>query len=118
MTMATPILIGFSLLAVAGASAYAGEAARDKSASQASPAAAGASEPQAKKQPFAKLDTDKDGYLGHIEAAADRDAASRFDQLDTDGDEKVSRAEYDAWDRSGAKGAASGAAGATSNQTK
>lgn len=111
MTIAKPLLVGFSLLVFAAASTYAGENAKDKSASQASPAASGASEPQAKKQPFGKLDTDRDGYLGHSEAAADRDAASRFDQLDTDGDEKVSRAEYDAWDKGGSKGAASGATG-------
>jgi hypothetical protein len=66
--------------------------------------------PIAKKQPFEKLDKDKDGFLGHSEAAADRDAASRFDELDTNGDEKVSRAEYDAWQTSGSSSAA-GASG-------
>jgi hypothetical protein len=64
-----------------GASAGAGSAAGGKSS-----AAAGKS--------FSSLDTDNDGMIGRIEAAADADAKSRFEKLDTNGDGKLSRSEY------------------------
>ncbi len=72
------LLISFSLLALAGAPAYANEAT-------------------ANKEPFNKLDKDSDGMLGRAEAAADADAKSRFERLDTSGDQKLSREEYQAW---------------------
>ncbi|MGQ0750302.1 MAG: hypothetical protein ACT4PS_07195 [Betaproteobacteria bacterium] len=45
----------------------------------------------------AKLDTDGDGFVGRIEAAADADAKSKFERLDQNADEKLSRQEYEAW---------------------
>ena len=46
---------------------------------------------------FASLDSDNDGMLGRIEAAADADAKSEFDRLDSNDDQKLSRSEYLAW---------------------
>ncbi len=69
------LLVSFSLLALAGAPAYANEAAN--------------------KEAFSKLDKDGDGMVGRIEAAADADAKSRFERLDANQDGKLSRAEYE-----------------------
>jgi hypothetical protein len=95
-----------------GGAATGGSGAGDES-KQDKQGAAGASAPQPKKQPFAKLDTDGDGILGHAEAAADKDAASRFHEIDTDDDQKVSKAEYEAWNPGGGAAATGGTAGAT-----
>lgn len=98
MKLATPLLIGFSLLAFAGAPLH---AAGDKDQAA---AAGGASTAAAKKEAFSKLDKDGDGFVGRIEAAADADAKSKFEQLDADQDQKLSRAEYEAWGRAAAGG--------------
>ena len=87
----TQILVAAALAAFAGSVVAGGEATQDKQG------AAGASAPQPKKQPFSKLDTDGDGFLGHSETAADRDAASRFHEIDANKYQKLSRAEYEAW---------------------
>ncbi len=100
MQFARPLLIGLSLLAFAGAP-FAADRDKDKSA------ASGGSAGVAKKEPFAKLDKDGDGFLGRSEAAADADARSKFGQLDADKDQKLSRQEYEAW--------GSAAAGASGN---
>ena len=85
------LLVAFSLLAFAGAPAYANEAG-------------------AKKEPFTKLDKDGDGALSRAEAAADVDAKSRFERLDTNRDQKLSMAEYQAWASAGQAGAKTKAA--------
>lgn len=90
MKLARPVLIGFSLLAFAGAPLH---AAGDKDKAAA-----------AKKESFAKLDKDGDGFIGRIEAAADADAKSKFERLDADKDQKLSREEYEAWGRAAAGG--------------
>lgn len=87
------LLISFSLLAFAGAPAYANQAAGNKEA-------------------FNKLDKDGDGMLGRAEAAADADAKSRFERLDTSGDQKLSREEYQAWSSASAGATAQPADGA------
>lgn len=87
------LLISFSLLALAGAPAYANEAAGNK-------------------EVFNKLDKDGDGMLGRAEAAADADAKSRFERLDTSGDQKLSRDEYQAWSSASAGATAQPADGA------
>ena len=71
------LLAGFSLLALGGAPAYADDLVKNQEA-------------------FDKLDKDSDGILGRIEAASDSDAGSRFEQLDANNDQKLTRAEYDA----------------------
>jgi hyperosmotically inducible protein len=43
---------------------------------------------------FAALDRNGDGYLTRTEAAADAEIAKRFAQFDTDGDRRLSQAEY------------------------
>jgi hypothetical protein len=59
----------------------------------------GSSASRSNAESFAALDTNDDGMLGRIEAAADPDAKSRFDRLDTNDDQKLSRTEYQAWDK-------------------
>lgn len=116
MKLVKPLLVSFSLLAFAGA-AYANEGAKEKSASETKPSMSGSASTggssggAAKKDDFAKLDNDGDGFVGHIEAAADPDAKSRFHELDKNQDRKLSRREYDAW-----KSAAAGASGSESSQ--
>jgi sporulation protein YlmC with PRC-barrel domain len=73
MTRANTLIVSFSLLALAGAPAYANQ------------------------EPFDKLDKDADGRIGRIEAAADADAKSRFERLDANADGKLSREEYQRW---------------------
>ena len=93
----------FSVLAFGAASVHATDTQKQQQKSS-----AGVPEPVATKQPFEKLDTDRDGFLNHTEAAGDRDAASRFHELDRNRDEKVSRAEYDAWQKAASSSAAGG----------
>jgi hypothetical protein len=97
MKLARPLLIGFSLVAFAGAPLH---AAGDKDKAAAGGASAGA----AKKESFSKLDKDGDGFVGRVEAAADADAKSKFEQLDANKDQKLSRQEYEAWGRAAAGG--------------
>lgn len=107
MKHAKPLVISFSLLAFASASAYAGE---DK----ANGAQAGASaQLEAKKDKFSALDDDGDGFVGHMEAAADPDAASKFHELDKNKDLKLSRAEYQAFAAASASKEAGASAGAS-----
>jgi sporulation protein YlmC with PRC-barrel domain len=123
MKFAKPLLISFSLLAFAGASAYANEGAKENDASQAKPsmsqssksssASAGASASgAAKKEDFSRLDKDGDGMINRMEAAADADAKSRFEKLDSNKDEKLSQQEYQAWGS-----AAAGASASKSSQS-
>ena len=43
---------------------------------------------------FTALDRNKDGYLSRLEAAGDREVGKRFATFDTDGDGRLSEAEY------------------------
>ena len=107
----TRILVAAALAAFSAGAMGAGD-----ESTQSKQGAAGTNAPQPKKQPFEKLDNDGDGFLGHTEAAADRDAASRFHELDTDADKKVSRAEYDAWNPGGDAAASGATADATGGE--
>ena len=46
--------------------------------------------------PFDDLDTDNDGYLSRAELKHDNEFLSRFVRWDTDRDDRLSMAEYDA----------------------
>jgi hypothetical protein len=46
--------------------------------------------------PFDDLDTDNDGFLSRAELQHDNEFLSRFARWDTDRDERLSMAEYDA----------------------
>lgn len=115
MTIIKPLLISFSLLAFSSASALANEEAKRQ------PSASGASSPSgtsAEVKSFAELDTNNDGSLGRMEAAADADAKSRFEKLDRNRDQKLSRSEYESAQQqsSSAKGQ-SAAAGASQGKS-
>lgn len=86
-----PLVLSFSLLAFAGASALADEQkpSQQPQAQQSQSQGAGGG-----KQKFSELDRDNDGSLSQIEAAADANAKSRFEQLDRNNDRKLSRSEY------------------------
>jgi sporulation protein YlmC with PRC-barrel domain len=75
MEFRKPLILSFSLLAFASASALAEQAGKQNS--------------------FSELDRNNDGSLSQMEAAADPNARSRFEQLDQNGDQKLSRAEYE-----------------------
>lgn len=95
-----PLVLSFSLLAFAGASAFADE---KKQSQQSQPQQSQAKSGQQKS--FSELDRDNDGSLSRMEAAADADAKSRFEQLDQNRDQKLSRSEYqDAQSQATSKG--------------
>ena len=100
MEFRKPLILSFSLLAFASASALAEQAGKQNS--------------------FSELDRNNDGSLSQMEAAADPNARSRFEQLDQNGDQKLSRAEYEQGQKSASaqsrqdkddRGAAAGAGG-------
>jgi len=95
------IIVTFSLLAFAAASAYAAE---DKGKTDAK-AATGAT----KERTFATLDTNKDGSVSRAEIAAHADLAAKFKDADKNNDGKLSRSEYDAMTRAGAAAGGSAA---------
>jgi sporulation protein YlmC with PRC-barrel domain len=72
MSVSKNVVVTFSVLAFAGASAY-------------------ASQPPS----FSALDKDKDGLLNRMEAAADPNAKSNFEKFDKNRDEKLNRVEYE-----------------------
>lgn len=106
MKLVNPVVLSFSLLAFASAAAYANEGAK---ASSGSSATGGST---ANKQDFSKLDKDGDGFIGRTEAAADADAKSRFEKLDGNSDQKLSRQEYQ-----GSGAASAGASGTQSGKS-
>ena len=90
MTFIKPLLVSFSLLAFAAASANAADEAKNKRETKASVGAT------AKPKSFAELDTNKDGSIQRAEIAAHADLAAKFKAADKDRDGKLSRSEYDA----------------------
>ena len=96
------LAIGVSFAALAGMSAC-GMLGEDRDA------AAGGSTPTPQKESFSTLDKDNDGMVSRTEAAADADAASRFEKLDANKDERLSRSEYEG--RGSAAGSSRGATG-------
>ncbi|HEX6320215.1 MAG TPA: PRC-barrel domain-containing protein [Burkholderiales bacterium] len=90
MTIVKPLVLSFSLLAYAGANAYANEPSKNQS---------GTGAPASAKQGFAALDTNNDGALSRIEAAADANLKSRFEKLDQNQDQKLSRSEHESAQR-------------------
>ena len=107
MKVVKPLFAALSLAAFAIASAYADDAKKEKSDTQAS-SAAGAT--ASKKGSFSSLDKDNDGSVSRMEAAADADAKSSFEQKDKNKDGKLSRSEYE--------GGASAAVGGSSSEKK
>ena len=85
----TRILV--AAVAAAFSACYAGAAT---SAGSMEKGGAARSAPSAKHESFSRLDTDNDGFIGRIEAAADADAKSNFEKLDKNKDSKLSRSEY------------------------
>lgn len=73
------------------------------SGTKTSATSSGGSASDGNKESFASLDKDNDGMIGRVEAAADVDAKSQFDRLDSNQDQKLSRAEYEAWDKATTK---------------
>ena len=55
---------------------------------------AGDSTPPLARADFVALDRNRDGYVSRVEANGDREIAKRFAQFDTDGDGRLSEAEY------------------------
>jgi sporulation protein YlmC with PRC-barrel domain len=113
MKIARPLVVSFSLLAFASASAYAaGETQKQSGASAGTSSPTGGS---MGKKDFSKLDTDGDGSLSAAEAAADADSKADFKKMDQNGDQKISRSEYQA-QGSASAGAGSASQGASSQQ--
>jgi hypothetical protein len=87
MKFLKPLLVSFSLLALAAVPAH---AADDKKSD--AKAGAGAT----KSRSFTSLDTNKDGSIARAEVAAHADLAAKFKDADKNADGKLSRSEYDA----------------------
>jgi hyperosmotically inducible protein len=64
------------------------------SAASAQPAGEQHGAPAQPRADFAALDRNKDGYLSRLEAAGDREIGKRFAAFDSDGDGRLSEAEY------------------------
>jgi len=110
MTFIRPLLVGFSLLALAGA-AIAADEAKNKGETK---AAAGAT----KERTFASLDTNKDGSIQRAEIAAHADLAAKFKGADKNSDGKLSRSEYDAMAKAEGGAAAGGSTGMKKEEKK
>ena len=114
MELRKPLILSFSLLAFASASALAQQSGQaeqkaqqaeqkaqeaEKKAEQAEQKARQsgqqAQEQASKQKSFAELDSNNDGSLSQNEASADQNAKSQFEQLDQNSDQKLSRSEYE-----------------------
>ena len=73
-----------------------GSARSGGSGGSASASASGSGSGPTAGRDFSKLDTDNDGYLGLMEAAADQNAKQHFNKLDSNRDNRISRSEWEA----------------------
>jgi sporulation protein YlmC with PRC-barrel domain len=97
MNLAKPIILSFSLLAFAGASAYAQDPSKTESSTQVQPSTSqGAGTAGGARPEFSSLDKDNDGSLSKEEVAGHPELEANFDKLDSNNDQKLSRSEYEA----------------------
>ena len=95
MKFAKQVVLGAASLALAIGSAWAADKPMDgknNDGKLSKKEAANAS--RSDESGFAKLDKNKDGYIGKIEAKGHAELASNFDKWDMNNDGKLNRAEY------------------------
>jgi len=110
MQFAKPVVLGFSLLALAAASAYANDSYKQKSGSTQQPSMSQSNTPSSASS------SDRSAAAGGSTSSA-KSGGDQFDKLDKNHDGNISREEWNAGQRSGASGSSSPSTGSSTGSS-